>query len=50
MHQQWNVDLHGKIALAIVFKMEGKPVRLLVKGPKSVGFAGFGGTCDNYAS
>ena len=44
LHQQWNVDLYGRILLKILFKMEGELLRLSVNGPKSVSFASFGGT------
>jgi hypothetical protein len=43
LHQQWSVDLYGRIGLTVVFKMEGESVELFVNGPESVGYANFGG-------
>ena len=45
LEQQWNVDLYGRVALTILFKMEGKVVKLALDGlAGSVGYASFGGT------
>ena len=43
LHQQWNVDLYGRIAMAILFKKGGQLVKLLFNGAGSIGHASLGG-------
>ena len=51
LDEQWNVDLNGKLAFTVMFKMDGKTEKLYGNGAESFGHANFGGRCyDKYTS